>query len=525
MRVGVPREIHAGESRVAQTPQTVQRLIDLGYAVAVESGAGEKAGFADQEYVEAGCELVENARQIWGECDIVAKVGPPEQHPELGQHEADLLREGGTLIGFVWPAQNKELLDRLQSRSATVLAIDQVPRITRAQKMDALSSMANIAGYRAVVEAAQHYGAFFTGQMTAAGSVPPAKVLVIGAGVAGLAAIGAANGLGAVVTAFDTRPEVREQIESLGAKFVTIDIEEEGAGAGGYAKQMSDRFLEAERKLFEELAVETDIIITTALIPGKQAPLLVSEQALMNMKSGSVVVDLAAAQGGNCEGVQEGQVVVRHDVKLIGYTDLPSRMPRVSSTLYGNNLGHFIDELGSADTYSIDESNEVIRGALVLRQGELKWPPPVLPQPTVPKAASAVAQSAAADENAAAPSRASSSKSGMQIGMLIAAVIGLVLIGTWGDSDFLAHFTVFVLACFVGYQLIWNVTPALHTPLMSVTNAISGIIVVGGVLQISGNFSAPATILGAVAILVAMINVAGGFLVTQRMLKMFQKRK
>ncbi len=392
--------------------------------------------------------------------------------------------------------------------------------------------MANIAGYRAVVEAAQNFGSFFTGQFTAAGKVPPAKVLVIGAGVAGLAAIGAARGLGAIVKAFDTRPAVKEQVESMGAEYVTLEFEEDGTGAGGYAKVMTEAFMDAERALFEEHAKDIDIIVTTALIPGKPAPYLITEKALENMREGSVVVDLAAERGGNCPLVTADEVTVKHGVKLIGYTDLPSRMANVASNLYGNNLCHLLDDMGKAEGFKVDEGDEVVRGALILNKGEMRWPPPKIepsPKPAAPKTESKPAEPAPAPK----PKKKKSShggghghggdaKPGNPIWLILGGV-ALLGMGFAGGDDFLAHFTVFVLSCFIGYQIIWNVSPALHTPLMSVTNAISGIIIIGGMLQIGGSLSEPATILGVAAILVATINVAGGFLVTQRMLKMFRK--
>ncbi len=524
MRIGIPQERHPGERRVAQTPVTVKRLLKLGFEVAVESGAGQAADFSDEQYVDAGCTIIEDRRELWESSDIVVKVRAPEHDPELGYAEVGWMRDGAALVCFLWPAQNPELLESLQSRNVTALAMDQVPRITRAQNMDALSSMANIAGYRAVIEAAENFGRFFTGQMTAAGKVPPAKVLVIGAGVAGLAAIGAARGLGAIVSAFDTRPAVKEQVTSMGADYVTLEFEEEGEGQGGYAKVMSEAFMDAERELFEKLATETDIIITTALVPGKPAPLLLTEQAVKNMKPGSVIVDLAAEQGGNCRLTERDTVVTRHGVNLVGYTDLPSRMANVASELYGNNLGNLLKELGGSAEFNVDESNEVIRGALITHQGEIKWPPPKVAAPSPPpaetkSAAAVVAKDTASDVK---PGKPRTSSLGWLV--LVAGGLALVLLG-WGNNnqDFLSHLTVFVLACFIGWQVVWNVSPSLHTPLMSVTNAISGIIVVGGMLQIGGPLGSPATLLGAIAIGVATINIAGGFLVTQRMLKMFSR--
>jgi len=410
-------------------------------------------------------------------------------------------------------------MDRLKARQATVMAMDSVPRISRAQKADALSSMANIAGYRAVIEAAAQFGRFFTGQITAAGKVPPAKFMVIGAGVAGLAAIGAAGSMGAIVRAFDTRPEVKEQVESMGAEFLELDYEEEedGAGEGGYAKVMSKAFIEAEMKLFFEQAMEVDIIITTALIPGKPAPKLITSAMVESMRDGSVIVDLAAEQGGNCALTEPGKIVVKHGVTIIGLTDLPSRLPTQSSQLYGTNLRHLLTDLTPEKDgqLNVNMDDEIIRGVTVIHGGEITWPPPP------PKISAAPAQKLA---TAAPPVEQKEEKSGAAgglIGLGIASVL-LLAVGSVAPAAFLAHFTVFVLACFVGYMVVWNVTPALHTPLMSVTNAISGIIVIGALLQVSGS-SALVTFLAAVGILIATVNIAGGFLVTQRMLKMFQK--
>lgn len=532
MKVGIPKEIHPGERRVAATVETVQRLKKQGFEVMVEAGAGVEANVSDAAYTEAGAELVTDPMKVWTETDIVLKVREPEMHPATGKHEADMLKEGGTLISFIWPAQNEELVQKLAARKANVIAMDCVPRISRAQKLDARSSMANVSGYRAVVEAAQHFGRFFNGQITAAGKVPPARVLIIGGGVAGLAAIGAARGLGAQVIAFDTRPAVKEQVESMGAEYLTVEMEEDGDGAGGYAKTMTEEFMDMERALFEEEAKRLDIIITTALIPGKPAPYLVTEQVLKNMKDGSVLVDLAAEQGGNCPLVEADKVIVKHGVSLIGYTDLPSRMPGISSRLYGNNLCHLLDDMGKAENYRIDEEDDVVRGALVLHEGEMKWPPPK-PKVAAPSSAPKKKEEAAAPAPTPAP-RPKKSSGGHGHGggepaeptnplILLALGAALMAVGWGGSGDFLSHFTVFILACFVGWQVVWNVSAALHTPLMSVTNAISGIIIVGGMLQIGGDIMAPAALLGLAAVLVATINIAGGFLVTARMLKMFRR--
>ena len=505
---------------MALTPENVSRLIKMGFTVAVEHDAGAGASFDDNDYIAAGAEIVANTRQIWQTGDVLLKVQPPAPHPELGVHEADLIREGGTLISFLYPGKNKDIVDKLAARRATAIAVDQIPRITRAQKMDALSSMANIAGYRAVVEAASFYGRFFTGQMTAAGRVPPAKVLVIGAGVAGLAAIGAARAMGAIVRAFDTRPTVKEQVKSMGAEFIELNVAEDGEGAGGYAKEMSPAFIKAEMEMFLEQAKDVDIIITTALVPNRPAPILITEEMVKAMKKGSVIVDLAAENGGNCALTEPGNVVERYGVHILGYTDLPSRLAPTASLLFGNNLTHLLADLGGASHFHLDLADEVVRGALVLRNGELLWPPPPRPPvvlPPDPKLAVAKA--------VAVPHQKHDKKSGGIAGPAFAllAAAGLVGLGLVAPPAFLSHLTVFALACIVGWQVVWNVSPALHTPLMSVTNAISGIIVIGGMLQVSGPPSSTIVMLGAAAILLAAINIAGGFLVTQRMLKMFRK--
>ena len=517
MKIGVPREIHAGERRVALTPDTAARIRKLGFDLSVEQGAGAAAEFDDDAYREAGAAVVGDARALWAESDIVLKVRPPEMNPDLGAHEADLLRRGATLIGFIFPAQHGEVIARLKERQATVIAMDAVPRISRAQKLDALSSMANIAGYRAVLEAANSFGRFFTGQITAAGKVPPARVLVIGAGVAGLAAIGAARSMGAVVRAFDTRSEVRQQIESMGAEFLEVDIEEEGSGAGGYAKVMSEAFIRAEMALFAEQARKVDIIVTTALIPGQKAPVLITEEMVRTMRPGSVIVDLAAEQGGNCELTEPDREVVRHGVTVIGYTDLPSRMATQASQLYGTNLFHLLSEFVPAGDGAIvlDMEDEVARHAVLVKEGEVVPPPPPREAPPARPPEPAAAPPPKED---AAPRRPGY-RSAL---VLVAGGLALLALGLVAPPSFMGHLTVFVLACFVGWQVIWNVTPALHTPLMSVTNAISGIIVIGALLQIS-NPSGLVVVLAAIAVLIATINIAGGFLVTQRMLRMFRR--
>ena len=518
MKLAVPKECRPGERRVAVTPENVARLVKMGFAVAVEHDAGAAASFGDDDYAAAGAEIVADTRAIWQTGDILLKVQPPEMHPALGVHEAELLREHGTLISFLYPGKNTDVVQRLAARKATAIAVDQIPRISRAQKMDALSSMANIAGYRAVVEAASFYGRFFTGQMTAAGKVPAAKVLVIGAGVAGLAAIGAARGMGAIVRAFDTRPTVKEQVKSMGADFIELNVAEDGEGAGGYGKEMSPAFIKAEMDMFLAQAKDVDIIITTALIPNRPAPILITEEMVKAMKKGSVIVDLAAENGGNCALTDPGKVVERHGVHILGYTDLPSRLAPTASLLFGNNLTHLLADLGGASHFHLDLADEVVRGALVLREGELIWPPPARPPavlPPDPKLAAA---------KLATPVITKKPKSGVA-GTMFAIVAGFAFIGLGlvAPPAFLSHLTVFALACIVGWQVVWNVTPALHTPLMSVTNAISGIIVIGGMLQVSGPPTSTVVILGAAAILLATINIAGGFLVTHRMLNMFRR--
>lgn len=520
MKIGVPNEIHENECRVAMTPDTAVRLQKLGFDCAIEAGAGTSANFTDDAYRDAGVAVVADTKQLWADSDIVLKVRAPEQNTTLGMHEADLLREGSTLMSFIWPAQNKDLLDKLKARKATILAMDSVPRISRAQKLDALSSMANIAGYRAVIEAANHFGRFFTGQITAAGKVPPAKVMVIGAGVAGLSAVGTANSLGAIVRAFDTRPEVKQQVESMGAQFLELEFEQEenGGTAGGYAKVMSKEFIDAEMALFREQAKEVDIIITTALIPGKPAPKLILADMVELMKDGSVIVDLAAEQGGNCELTVPGEVVVKHGVTLIGYMDLPSRLPTQSSQLYGSNLCHMLSDLTPEKdgNINVNMEDDVIRGTTVIKEGEITWPPPPLAVSAAP------AQAEQAEIPAAEPKK---EKSGIKfIITTLVAALGLWWMGNSAPAEFMQHFTVFVLSCFIGYWVVWNVTPALHTPLMSVTNAISSVIIIGALLQI-GSSSTLVMILATISVLIASINIGGGFSVTQRMLQMFRKEE
>ncbi|TDQ57162.1 NAD(P) transhydrogenase subunit alpha [Mesocricetibacter intestinalis] len=509
MLIGVPRELLDNESRVAATPKTVQQILKLGFEVIIEHDAGFKASFEDEAFQQAGARLGDQ-NAVWN-ADIIFKVNPPNDE------EIALIKEGATLVSFIWPAQRPDLMEKLSAKKINVLAMDAVPRISRAQALDALSSMANIAGYRAVVEAAHEFGSFFTGQITAAGKVPPAKVLVIGAGVAGLAAIGAANSLGAIVRAFDSRPEVKEQVESMGASFLEIDFKEEGGSGDGYAKVMSEEFNRRALALYAEQAKEVDIIITTALIPGKPAPRLITKEMVESMKAGSVIVDLAAATGGNCELSKAGEVVVTdNQVKIIGYTDLPSRLPTQSSQLYGTNLVNLLKLLCKEKdgNINIDFDDVVLRGVTVIRDGEITWPAPPIQVSAQPQQKATAAAVAPKEQKKADPR--------IKYGVMALVAILFLWLASVAPSAFLSHFTVFVLACVVGYYVVWNVSHALHTPLMSVTNAISGIIIVGAVLQIAqGGFFI--SILAFIAILVASINIFGGFKVTQRMLAMFRK--
>ena len=530
--LGIPREVHAGEQRVSATPDTIKKLQKLGFEVCVETGAGTAAGFSDSAYEEVGASLVESASALWKVADLMLKVRPPQERAD-GVHEADLLKVGGAVISVYQPASNEALTKRLQKRRATVIALDQVPRITRAQKMDVLSSMANIAGYRAVIEAANCFGRLFGGQITAAGKMPPARVMVIGAGVAGLAAIAAARSLGAEVRAFDVRLAAKEQVESLGASFLELkfDSDESGETAGGYAKTMSPEFIEAEMALFLEQAKEVDIIITTALIPGRPAPVLITEEMVAVMKRGSVVVDMAAEMGGNCASTVPGEATEVNGVKILGYTDLTSRLATQASQLYGTNIVHLLSEIADGEGgIEIDLDDDIFRKCIVLHQGELRWPPPPdPPRKDPPKAAQPVPEATTAPAAESVSEQKGQSRMPYLVVMVVLAA--LFWLGTIPElKEFVQHLTVFVLAVFVGWQVVWNVTASLHTPLMSVTNAISGIIVVGGILQagvgldvttVDAKFAA--AILGAIAILFASINIAGGFLVTQRMLNMFRK--
>jgi len=528
MLIGVPAETMAGEKRVATVPDVVQKLVKLGFSVAVQSGAGDAANFADDTYRAAGAEVVGTAAELWGKADVVLKVRPPTEG------EVRMMREGSALIGFVWPAQNPELMQTLAAKKATVLAIDALPRqLSRAQKMDALTSMAGVTGYRAVIEAANAFGRFFNGQITAAGKIPPAKVFIAGAGVAGLAAIGTAANLGAIVRANDTRAEVADQVVSLGGEFVKVDYEEEGSGGGGYAKVMSEGFLKAQREMYAQQAKDADIIITTALIPGKPAPKLITAEMVMTMKPGSVIVDMAAEQGGNCELTEPGQAVVKHGVTIVGYTDLASRLATQSSTLYSNNLLRLVEELCKAKdgVINVNMDDDAIRGLTVVKDGAITWPAPPPKLPAVAPAKPAVAVPAAPKghghgHGSGEPMSAKSLAIVFGVGALAFLFVGLN-----APATFLSHFTVFVLACFVGYMVIWNVTPALHTPLMSVTNAISSIIAIGALIQVApplagGPGDRPTlVILGMAVFALALtaINMFGGFAVTRRMLAMFRR--
>lgn len=523
MKIGTPREIFAGEARVAMTPDSALQLQKLGYDCLIETGAGIAAGFTDEAYRAAGVSVVETAAALWGEADVIAKVRPPETS------EAERLTAGKTLISFFYPAQNKELLELCKDKGAAAIAMDMVPRISRAQKMDALSSMANIAGYRAVIEAGNNFGRFFTGQITAAGKVPPAKVLVVGAGVAGLAAIGTATSLGAITYAFDVRPEVSEQIESMGAQFVFLDFkgqQQDGASTGGYAAPSSPEFREAQLKKFRELAPEIDIVITTALIPGRDAPVLWTKDMVEAMKPGSVIVDLAAERGGNCELTKADQkIVTPNGVTIVGYTDFPSRMAAQSSTLYATNIRHMMTDLTPAKDGKLvhNMDDDVIRGATVTYEGAVTFPPPP------PKVAAIAAQKPkekakelTREEKLALEAATFKAQTRSQLTLLTVGTVVMLIIGAYAPASFMSHFIVFALACFVGFQVIWNVSHSLHTPLMAVTNAISGIIVLGALLQI-GSSGWIVTILAMISVLIASINIVGGFLVTRRMLAMFQK--
>jgi len=512
MKVGIPCELSPGEMRVAATPKTTQRLIKQGFEVVIEKDAGKHSKYADQDYEKAGASVLATAKEIYESADIILKVQAPNGE------EIEMMHKGQVSLSYLWPAQNEELMQKLANKGVNAIAMDAIPRISRAQKMDVLSAMANIAGYRAVIEGANHFGRFLNGQITAAGKVDPAKVLVIGAGVAGLAAIGAAKSLGAIVRAFDTRKEVAEQIESMGAQFLTVDIEEDGATASGYSKVMSQAFIDAEMALFTEQAKEVDIIITTAQIPGRNAPKLILDYHVEAMKSGSVIVDLAASSGGNCVFTKNDEIyTTENGVTILGKLD---QLPTQASQLYGNNLCHLLDDMGKAENFNINMEDDVVSRAMVTYDGKINWPPkplPVSPQQTKTEEDTKAVK--------AVPTPAQKAKKAALANTITLAVIGVLLffLGKVAPADFMGHFTVFVLAVFVGWQVIWNVSHALHTPLMAVTNAISGIIIIGGLILTTNDLSNPMTILAIIAIFVASINIVGGFLVTHRMLKMFRK--
>lgn len=509
MKVGIPKELSEQELRVGATPKTVQRLIKQGFEVYISSDAGKRANISDADFVGAGANILKSNEEIYKNSDLILKVQAPTPA------EIDIMHEGQVTLSYLWPAQNPELMEKLASKGVNAIAMDAIPRISRAQKMDVLSSMANIAGYRAVIEGANHFGRFLNGQITAAGKVDPAKVLIIGAGVAGLASIGTANSLGAIVRAFDTRKEVAEQIESMGAKFLTVEIEEDGATDSGYSKVMSKEFIDAEMALFLEQAKDVDIIITTAQIPGREAPKLILDYHVAAMKPGSVIVDLAASTGGNCTLTRKDEVyTTENGVIIVGKVD---QLPNQASQLYGNNLCHLLDDMGKAENFNINMDDDVVSRAMVTYNGKINWPPKPLPvSPQKPKVESK-------DIKKEAEKTSKKKNSNSTVFSLVAIGILMLLLGRVAPSEFMGHFSVFVLAVFVGWQVIWNVTHALHTPLMSVTNAISGIIITGGLLQVKDSLGEPMTIIAFVAILVASINIVGGFFVTHRMLKMFRK--
>ena len=522
MKIGALKEGFEGEARVAITPSSAGHLMKLGHEVFIESGAGARAGFSDDSYRAAGVTVQLNSAELIRSVDVVAKVRQPSD-AEIRQ-----MQPGQTLISFFYPGQSPEMLALAKEQGITAIAMDMVPRISRAQKMDALSSMANIAGYRAVIEAANNFGRFFTGQVTAAGKVPPAKVLVVGAGVAGLASIGTAVSLGAQVYAFDVRPEVAEQIESMGAEFVYLDFEEaqDGAATGGYAAPSSPEFRDKQLAKFRELAPQMDVVITTALIPGRDAPKLWTRDMVEAMKPGSVIVDLAAERGGNCElTIPDERHVTENGVTIIGYTDFPSRMGAQASELYGNNVRHFLTDLTPKKDGVIQHNMEddVIRGATVTRDHDITWPPPP------PKIAAIAVQKPkekpkvlTVEERRAAEVAAFKAETRSQVTLLVAGAAVVLLIGLIAPPSFNQHFIVFVLACFIGFRVIWNVAHSLHTPLMAITNAISSIIILGALMQI-GSGSWWVVLLGALAVLMAGVNIFGGFMVTRRMLAMFQK--
>jgi len=522
LKIGTPKEVFEGEARVAMTPDSALLLQKLGHECLIETGAGAAAGFSDATYKNAGVEVVKTGAALFKAADVIAKVRPPNDT------EVKRLRDGQTLISFFYPGANEALMDKVAKKGTTVIAMDMVPRISRAQKMDALSSMANIAGYRSVIEAGNNFGRFFTGQVTAAGKVPPAKVLVIGAGVAGLAAVGTATSLGAITYAFDVRPEVAEQVESMGAEFVFLDFEEEqadGAASGGYASVSSPEFREAQLTKFRELAPEVDIVITTALIPNREAPELWTEDMVASMKPGSVIVDLAAEKGGNCKlTVMDEKIVTDNGVTIIGYTDFPSRMASQSSSLYANNIRHMMSDLTPEKDGAVnhDMEDDVIRGATITHEKEVTFPPPPPKIQAIAAVKKTEVKELTREEKRAQEIAEFKAQTKSQVTLLGVGGALMLLVGLYAPASFMQHFIVFVLAVFVGFQVIWNVSHALHTPLMAVTNAISSIIILGALMQIgSGSFLV--ILLASLSVFMAGINIFGGFLVTRRMLAMFQK--
>lgn len=511
MNIVIPKEVDPSEDRVALSPKNISKLKKLRYEVYVQSNAGLKAKYTDEDYINAGAIVINSPEELYSKADIVFKVQPPTEQ------EIHLMKQGTLVLSYLYPALNQQLLEKLAEKGINAVAMDAIPRISRAQKMDVLSSMSNIAGYRAVIEASYYFGRFLNGQITAAGKVDPAKVLVIGTGVAGLAAIGTAKSLGAIVRAFDTRKETAEQIQSMGAQFVTVDIEEDGSTETGYSKEMSEAFMKAELDLFKKQAQEVDIIITTAQIPGKEAPKLLLEEQVNAMKRGSVIVDLAAPTGGNCIFTKKDEIITTDNgVTILGKVNM---MPTQASFLYGNNLINFIEELGTADNFAINMEDDVIKRAMVVYNGKVNWPPE--PLPVSAKKRTNISKSVEQETI----SKAKKARKQLINNAIYLIIVGIILffLGKIAPPEFMRHITVFVLAIFVGWNVIWNVTHSLHTPLMSVTNAISGIIIIGGLLQMQTNIADARSILAFISVLIACINIVGGFLVTYRMLKMFKK--
>ena len=513
MQIGVPQERSSSEHRVAATPHTIERFNKLGFDVVIEKGAGNKAGFQDYEYLEAGAKIVENLEELHDQANIIIRIQAPS--PD----EAKYFKKRQLGISYANGDQHKQALEIIAANGASYIAMNSIPRLSRAQKMDALSSMANVAGYRAVLEAAEQYGRFLNGQMTAAGKVDPARVLIIGAGVAGLAAIATAKSMGAIVQAFDTRTSTEDQIKSLGAEPLFVEIEEDGSTDSGYSKVMSQAFIDAEMDLFRSLAPNVDIVITTALIPNRPAPKLWLKDMVEMMKPGSVVVDLAFEQGGNCELTQPGKVIVtERGVKIVGTVD---QMPMQSSQLYSSNIAHLLHDMGGAKNFKIDPNDKVILGSLIVSRGKVNWPLPriAVAAAAPPKQEKPIIKIAPHNGNGE-----KKKKINYTLGAIILGCLFILIVGQYAPTKFMNHLTVFLLSIFVGWQVIWNVSHSLHTPLMSVTNAISGIILLGGILHVGAEFDLK-TILAIIAVLIASINIVGGFLVTHKMLRMFQKEK